>query len=119
MCSGRFSIRRSERWQDRKRYHKKTYREREKPLFFTGWTICGTAISGAGRAQLSWYFAEKRDGKKRADNTFLIEIPKESLQKVFDGETLELEVPGGRVRFCGLSPEGKIGEIDKNHIRNG
>ena len=33
-------------------------------LFFTGWTICGTAISGAGRAQLSWYFAEKRDGKK-------------------------------------------------------
>ena len=43
----------------------------------------------------------------------MIEIPKESLQKVFDGETLELEVPGGRVRFCGLSPEGKIGEIDK------
>lgn len=33
LCSGRFSIRRSERWQDRKRYHKKTYREREKPLF--------------------------------------------------------------------------------------
>lgn len=51
--------------------------------------------------------------KKRADNTFLIEIPKESLQKVFDGGTLELEVPGGRVRFCGLSPDGKIGEIDK------
>ena len=43
----------------------------------------------------------------------MIEIPKESLQKVFDGETLELEVPGGRVRFCGLSPDGKIGEIDK------
>ena len=37
----------------------------------------------------------------------------ENLQKVFDGETLELEVPGGRVRFCGLSPDGKIGEIDK------
>lgn len=55
----------------------------------------------------------KETEKKRADNTFLIEIPKESLQKVFDGETLELEVPGGRVRFCGLSPDGKIGEIDK------
>ena len=42
----------------------------------------------------------------------MIEIPKESLQKVFDGETLELEVPGGRVRFCGLSGV-EIGEIDK------
>ena len=64
LCSGRFSIRQSDRWQDRKRYYEKTCREREKPLFFTGWTICGTAISGAGGAQLSWYFAEKRDGKK-------------------------------------------------------
>ena len=26
----------------------------ENPLLFTGWTICGTAISCAGRAQLSW-----------------------------------------------------------------
>ena len=50
----------------------------------------------------------KETEKKRADNTFLIEVPKESLQKVFDGETLELEVPGGRVRFCGLSPDWQV-----------
>ena len=64
LCSGRFSIRQSDRCRIEKRYYEKTCREREKPLFFTGWTICGTAISGAGGAQLSWYFAEKRDGKK-------------------------------------------------------
>lgn len=43
----------------------------------------------------------------------MIEIPKESLQKVFDGETLELEVPGGRVRFADSARMGKSGKLIK------
>ncbi len=51
--------------------------------------------------------------KKGENNAFSIEIPKESLQKIFAGEALELEVPGGSVVFRGLTPDGEIGEIDK------
>ena len=43
----------------------------------------------------------------------MIEIPKESLQKVFDGETLELEVPGGREGFVDSARMGKSGKLIK------
>ena len=56
----------------------------------------------------------RKDTEKKGENVaFSREIPKESLQKVFEGEALELEVPGGRVAFRGLTPDGEIGEIDK------
>lgn len=56
----------------------------------------------------------RRETEKKGENVaFSIEIPKESLQKVFEGEALELEVPGGSVAFRGLTPDGEIGEIDK------
>ena len=56
----------------------------------------------------------RKETEKKGENVaFSIEIPKESLQKVFEGEALELEVPGGSVAFRGLTPDGEIGEIDK------
>ena len=44
---------------------------------------------------------------------FFVEVPQEQLEMLFEGEVLEFDVPGGRVRFRGFTFDGEINKISK------